>query len=88
MGSMRRGDRVTEMFAFLTVDPDDDCEGIPTATLTDPMTGDPIMMPLIAADKDRVDSLRGLARIVKLKKAGIKMRLVRFTMIETLETFE
>lgn len=82
--SMRRGDRVTEMYAFLTIDPTSDCEGIPSFSMRDPINGQVMMMPLVAADKDRVDSMRSMA--IHLAKVGnAKLRLVKFSKIETLE---
>jgi hypothetical protein len=88
MGSMRKGDRVTEMFAFLSIDPVDDCEGVPSFLIRHIITGQPTEMPLIAADKERVESLRVMARKIKESRPGIKMRLVRFSQIETLEEIE
>lgn len=81
---MRRGDRVTEMYAFLTIDPRDDCEGVPSFSLPDPINGGSMMMPLIAADKDRVTSLRTMALRIA-KQGNCKLRLVRFSKVETLE---
>ena len=69
------GFRIKSIWAFIATNPEDDSEGIPAAL----MSG--TWMPLMAADEDRVASLRPIAR--DLVSRGAKIRLVRFdTMVE------
>lgn len=78
---MNLGFRITEIFVFIATDPVDKSEGIPSFKIGD------MWMPLVAADRDRVDSLRTLADHICQSTPGLKMRLVHFTKMEELEEF-
>jgi hypothetical protein len=80
MSVVKEGFRITEIWAFLTVDSDGD-EGV-CAT----RTPSGVWIPLIAADKELLDSLRPLAeRLASENKRTV--RLVRFHAKEVLEEF-
>jgi hypothetical protein len=82
---MKRGDRITEMYAFVCLDPAEDVEGIPA--IEGPfLDGKEVMMPLVAADKERLMSIMELAKRL-VAQSGKSMRLVRFHQAETLEYF-
>ena len=68
---------IRELYAFIA---DDQLgEGV-----TSFQSGD-IHWPMVAADKDRVDSLRKMAQIIA-NQFGKEIKLVRFTAREELET--
>ena len=71
--------RIDEVFLFVASDVDG--EGIPAF-----MDG-LLWMPLVCADKARVDSLREMARTIT-RESGNKITLVRFTVREDLEVIE
>jgi hypothetical protein len=71
--------RITEIFAFCSVD-ENDQEGV--IAINSPMGP----MPLIAADKSRLDSLRPHAKRVA-SQTKIKVRLLKFSTRETVEEF-
>lgn len=71
--------RIDEVFVFVASDADG--EGVP-AFITREM-----WMPLMAADKDRVDSLREIARRIA-RESGNKITLCRFSVREELEVIE
>lgn len=75
------GDRVEELWAYLVIDKDD-IEGIISAYM--PALGN---VPLVGADKERMDSFRFLAEETA-KTIGVKVQLVRFHGREVLEEFE
>ena len=77
----RRGDRVTEVYAWLAIDPRDNCEGIVAGTMDD------TWVPLIGADRERIESYRSIAeRAGRLSSQTIK--LVRFTQREELKVLD
>lgn len=71
--------QISELFAFIAEDSGPDDEGIvafnPEGLL---------WMPMVAADRERVDSLRTWAQAIA-KSTGQKIRLVRFSTREVLE---
>lgn len=67
---------INEMFAFIVTE-EEGSEGIPAIQLDDKW------IPLVGADKDRVDSLRIAALRIK-NLSGKRIRLVKFTQIEEL----
>lgn len=75
------GFRITALHAFLAHDGDDD-EGVIAA----PAEGG-VMMPLVAADEDRLRSMRPVAERIA-RAMGQQVRLVRFTQREDLETID
>jgi hypothetical protein len=82
---MRRGDRITEVYAYICLDQADDCEGIPA--FAGPHPNDPnatMFMPMVGADRERMLALLPMARQM-VKVTGKKMRVVRFTHIEEIE---
>jgi hypothetical protein len=82
---MSRGQlRIEQMYAFVMLDPEDNTEGVPA--FTDPATGN--VVPLVAADMKRVDSLRAIARLMVKAHPGSKMTLCRFEVRTELETIE
>lgn len=71
--------RIDTMFAFVAVDAENN-EGVPAVKIGQ------MLVPLMCADKDRVDSLRSIAlQLARNSKAKIK--LIRFTNREELEEF-
>ena len=70
--------KITEIFAFISIEKDLDDEGIIAWKIGDKW------MPLVGADKERVDSLRQLAERTK-KITGKKVTLAKFTRREDLE---
>ena len=77
MGS-RPGFRILTLSAFVSINPDDDEEGV----LGELVNG--VWMPFIGADPDRVASLRPRAEAIA-KAAGRDVELVRFSVRESLE---
>ena len=72
--------RITEVYAFICLD-EDGTEGIPAFAAPGG-----VVMPMLCADKARVDSLRQLARDVV--RTGRKVELVRFSVREHVEDIE
>lgn len=72
--------RIEEVWAFVSVDPDDGNEGVCAFR-----TGD-AWMPLIAADTKRLEQLRQIAKDLS-KFTKNKIKLVKFTKREELEEF-
>lgn len=70
---------VTEMYAYLSVD--EGGEGL----IGGPIGPNGSVMPLVAADLARVDSLRPMAEMIAAH-AGVTIQLVRFRTREDLET--
>jgi hypothetical protein len=71
--------RIDEVFVFIASD--EDGEGVPAF-----MAGS-VAMPLVCADKERVDSLRDIAKRLA-KESGNKITLCRFSVREELEVIE
>lgn len=83
---MATGIRITEIYAFIAIDPRDDNEGIPA--ISGPwQDGQEVMMPLVGADRERIISLLSLAQDL-CTRSGKPMRLVRFSQMEILETLK
>jgi len=74
--------RVNEMWAWVTVDSRDGNEGIPAFQAKDGMA-----MPMIGADRARVESMRPIAERVA-SSTGIPVRLLRFTNREEVEVLD
>lgn len=73
--------RITDIHAFVAVAPDTNSEGLVA------MTHGLMMLPLIAADTDRLESLRLAAKkIATATKQEIKV--IRFTVREEIETIK
>lgn len=68
---------IKEMFAFITVDPDTQDEGVLG------FKGSEGWMPMVGADMTRVDDLKPLADQVS-KSMGLTYRIKRFTYIDDL----
>lgn len=77
----RTGDRVTEIFAWLSIDPKDDCEGIIAGQIGH------AMIPLVGADRERAESYRSTAEHAA-KHFNVTIKLVRFSEREELEVFD
>ncbi len=73
------GARIDELFAYVTVDPEDDIEGVVSAV--SPLG----MVPLIGADPERMLSYKPLAKEMS-EVTGQEIRLVRFTSRQEIET--
>lgn len=71
------GFEITELYVFAAVHADGD-EGVIAAPLGD------AMMPLVAADRERLKILRPIARAIG-EAAGMQVKLLRFTHREELE---
>lgn len=73
------------MFAYVMLDRETDEEGVP-AFMTK-IFGDEVMMPMIGADRSRVESMRAEAKkLARFKNQPIK--LLRFTSAEVIEEIE
>lgn len=75
------GFKITKLWAFIAVDPNDGDEGLPAMNVKGQW------IPMVAADEKRIESLRELAAEMA-KSSGSKIRLVRFDNATELETFE
>ena len=73
--------RIDEMFVFVAED--DDSEGI--TAFVHPQTG--MAFPLVAADAERVDSMRPIAQNIA-SMSGKSIKLIKFSVREELETLE
>jgi len=71
--------RITEVFAFIVVDKDGS-EGVPAIAVG------PTLLPMIAADRRRLDSLRPIAE-AEARRLGVQFTLARFSVREDLETY-
>jgi hypothetical protein len=71
--------RIDELFVFVASDADG--EGVPA------FFDGSVMLPLVCADKARVDSLREIARQMA-RESGNKITLCRFSVREELEVIE
>jgi hypothetical protein len=66
------GMRIEQLWAYLSIDPNDDCEGVIGFVAPDRN-----WMPMIASDEKRVKALRPLVdRLIQKEK--LKVRLVKF----------
>jgi hypothetical protein len=74
--------KITECYLFVACDTGPDDEGIAAFLAKSDM-----WLPMVAADKSRVDSLRGMAQRVA-NESGDVVRLIRFSVREELEVFE
>lgn len=73
--------KITEIWAFCAVGPDGD-EGLPAFNAPGGL-----VMPMVCADKARLENLRPLAEALADKK-GITIRLKRFTTMTVEEVIE
>jgi hypothetical protein len=73
--------RIDEMYAFVAED--EDSEGI--TAFVHPHSG--MAFPLVAADKERVDSLREIAQNIA-SMSGKPVKLIKWSVREELETLE
>ena len=73
---------IDEIYAWASYDPVDDIEGVCAF-----LGADGNWMPLLAADKDRLDSLRPMA-IRICNTSGKTMRLIRLSQRDVVETIE
>ena len=75
--------RIESIWAIVSVDPVDGNEGVVAA----PLQAGMLSVPLIAADKARLDSILPLARAIA-GASGTKLKLVRFHAREEIEVIE
>lgn len=71
--------RIDEVFVFVTSDKDG--EGVPA------FFDGTMMLPMVCADKARVDSLRSMAKQMA-RESGNKITLCRFSVREEIEVIE
>jgi hypothetical protein len=71
--------RIDEVFVFVASDADG--EGVAAA-----LAGD-VFLPLVCADRARVDAVRGLAKRIA-RESGNKITLCRFSVREDVEVIE
>lgn len=65
------GDRIEELYAFVIMDDGDGNEGVPAITLTPDM-----MVPMMGADLDRIESLRPIAQqMARMRGAPVELRV-------------
>lgn len=74
--------RITDLYAYVIADKDDDDEGVPAFPS---MSG--MMMPMMGADQERAASLRRMAQEMATA-SGKPIKLIRSTGIELVETIE
>jgi hypothetical protein len=72
--------KITEMWAWVCTE-DDGGEGLPAFEIRG------MVMPLVGADRKRVDSLRPYAESV-VNNMGLPMKLVKFTNMEVVELID
>lgn len=72
---------IDEMWAWVSSDAEG--EGILGASMV--LAGQPVMMPLVGADRARMESFRGLAREIASREHK-RVRLIRFSSREVVET--
>ena len=70
--------KITEMFAFIAEDQDQDDEGVTACNVGG------VWMPLVGADMARIDSLRPAAQAIA-SITGKRVKLVRFTQRQEVE---
>ena len=70
--------RIEEMFAFVAEDSGPDDEGVVGMSVGD------VILPMVGADMDRVETLRPIARDISVQ-TGKKIKLIHFTHREELE---
>lgn len=75
---MRGKLRIDELFAFTVIDTDG-TEGVPAFLAPDGMA-----MPMVCADRERVDQLRPIAQQIA-RDGRVTVRLVRFSTRDVLE---
>lgn len=71
--------RIDELYAFIAQDADG--EGLPA------FRDGPVMLPMVCADKARVDSLREKAKEIA-RASGNRITLCRFSVREEIEVIE
>jgi hypothetical protein len=71
--------KIDELYAFIVSD--ETAEGLPA------FSANGMMIPMVCADKARVDSLRGIARKMA-RESGRKITLARFSVRENIEVIE
>lgn len=76
------GFRIESLWAYLSIDPDDDDEGVCAF-----QASDGTWMPLVAADKTRLDLLRPAAEHIA-NQTGQRIQLSRFMRISDIEIIE
>lgn len=67
--------KITQMYAFVVADKDENDEGIIAFAAPNGM-----MMPLVGADMSRVDSLKPIAEAI-CKTKNAKYRILRFELV-------
>jgi hypothetical protein len=75
--------RIDTIWAFVSVDPEDNTEGV----IAGPLMGPGSIVPFIAADEARLASLRPLAQKLA-KQLGRPVRLLKFSVREVIEDYE
>lgn len=75
-------EKITEVYVFASVD--EGGEGIIGHTL--PIGGRATFMPFVAADKERMEALKPLAKEIA-RVSGKKIKLIRLSVREELEEF-
>lgn len=82
---MSSPDIITELYAYITTEPDGR-EGVPGVNVM--VDGREMFVPLVGADRQRIDSHRSDAERIKrneLKRGrDVRIRLVRFVLVEEL----
>jgi hypothetical protein len=73
---------ITSLYAWIATQADGS-EGVPGMQLE--VQGVPMMMPLMGADQERLDSLREYVEMIASYSPGVRMRLCRFDLVEEIE---
>lgn len=74
--------RITELYAYVAADADEDDEGVPAFPAPDGT-----LMPMMGADMERAESLKAWAQKAA-NQLGKPVRLVRSTGLEVVETLQ
>lgn len=70
--------RINEIYVFAMIEEATDIEGVPAITVGK------MVMPLIAADPERIEALKQIARGIERDK-GVKPKLLKFSVREEVE---
>lgn len=77
-------EQIKELYAFVSVD--EGGEGVIGQVMQNPGQP-PIFMPFVCADKDRMESLKPLAKNIA-KEQGIKVRLIKLTQRDVIDEYD
>jgi|WetSurMetagenome_2_1015567.scaffolds.fasta_scaffold310052_2 hypothetical protein len=77
--------KITELWAWVNTEADENDEGIIAHEVYDVIKGETHWMPLVGADKARIESLRDVAKATA-ERLGKPVKLLKFSTREEIET--